>query len=266
VKRILKSPWATTAMLSLVFGPSLAHALRPLPDPQELCPLFASVGPKGKDIRSSNLPAPAVDLGREAQKLAADPLRPEEVRLLEMSGLSLYPDPARMSGGSPEAEFHQWAQDLDLFLRASRPYSDVRELLGKYLLDFVNHPHGEAIVGDASWKEPRHISNWRDLYRLPINYDLNGKQMVMPDGNPVVPGPATISAIEVNRQPKLTSQIYGNLQNVLQFRGLIEDGTLTGDKAYAKLVMLRRTYLTLRLIQEGEVVQVMSPGVPRPGQ
>lgn len=202
---------------------------------------------------SSNLQAPHFELGRDKTTLEAEPLRAEEAKLLSKAGLTLFPSADVPRAEAPAEQFDEWATDLDAYLKVNRSNPAVQELVHRFLVDYVNHPPNGSLPGDSQWTTPRRISDWRDLYRMPREYDLAGNLLLLAETNlPVHSAPTKISGAELESAPKLIDQMYGNLRNVLGFVELIRDGTYKGDKALAKTAAMRRQHLTLRLLQEGE--------------
>lgn len=202
---------------------------------------------------SSNVPKPEVEMGRDAKYLESDPLRTEEELLLGRAGLSIFPGGDKFDPKNPSEQFDEWAKDLDAFLVTHRRNPAVRELVQKFLVDYINNPRNGVIPGDSSWSVPRKVSDWRDVYRLPRYYDLQGNLLRDAEsGNPITAAPEKISGTELKDSPKMMVQLYGNLRNGMGFLELIKDGSLTGPKALAKTTSLRRQHLTIRLLEEGE--------------
>ncbi len=193
-------------------------------------------------------------MGRDASMLAADPLRPTEAKLLEKARLALYPDREAHDPRKPAAQFEDWARDLDDYLQENRNNPMLKDLVQKFVVDYVNNPRDEHLPGDTVWTKPRHVDDYRDAYRLPLNYDMEGNVLLMKDSNQPSHGiPAKISGEALAKETTMMSQVTGNLRNGMGFVEVIRDRTYEGDRALAKTVGLRRQYLTLRLLEQGQI-------------
>lgn len=219
------------------------------------CEVYAELKARASSPHSSNVSAPDYELGKKKRALDADPLRPEEERILGRAGLRIYPSKDSYKDDAPAAQFEEWAKDLDAFLKVHRDDPAVQAIIARFLLEYANHPRGGSMPGDSVWTKPRKITKASQLYELPLYHDLEGNLLLLDGTNqPIRDGlPAKLGPDEIAASPKMIGQVTGNLKQTLGFLDLIKDGTYKGAEAVLpQVVFLRRQYLALRLIEEGQ--------------
>ncbi len=198
---------------------------------------------------SKNNRTPSFRLGRREKYFQDNVLYPQEESILNYGNLFLFPRPGALAS---RVAVEAWMGDLDSFLILHRNDPTVIRQIQSFVFKYSNQPPRGYLPGDQLWDTRRRFATWNQFFEYPFQYDLSGTALMV-DGKPIDPIPVFVSKEKLPGLPRLYPYVLRNLEYTFEALRTImfESSALNGDEALAEVSVIRRSYLTLKLLQTG---------------